>query len=401
MMVAIAGFNKDQIFAAVRQMYSDVATAPSRRYHFPTGRDACRFVGYPDGMLDVIPATALESFAGVGFPFRAGVVRRGDTVLDLGAGSGTDTLIAANLVGPQGRVYALDFTPAMISKLRRNIAQAGVSNVEVIEGNAEAIPLPDASIDVATSNGVLNLVPDKPKAIAEIFRVLRLGGRVQIADIVISRPVGKSALSDPSLWAECVVGASIEEDYLDLFRMTGFAEVTVLRRHDYFSGSASADTRRIAAALGGKAAEITMHRPRTGQARSVANLRRWSPFALGRRASQHGLVGLLATGAALVACYGLLGLVAVLGIMGLSMPLNEGAWAASIVGLAALSPVGLALNLRVHRAVGPIVIGVAGALLVTYAMLGQYDWRIEATGFAALAGAVLWDRYLFRNAIGC
>jgi hypothetical protein len=87
--------------------------------------------------------------------------------------------------------------------------------------------------------------------------------------------------------------------------------------------------------------------------------------------------------------------------MGLSMSLNEGAWAASIVGLAALSPVGLALNLRVHRAVEPIVIGMAGVLLVTYAMLGQYDWRIEAAGFAALAGAVLWDRYLFRNAIGC
>jgi arsenite methyltransferase len=400
-MVAIAGFNKDQIFAAVRQMYSDVATAPSRQYHFPTGRDACRFAGYPDAMLGAVPTTAIESFAGVGFPFRAGVIQRGDTVLDLGAGSGTDTLIAADLVGPQGKVYALDITPAMIAKLRSNIAQAGVSNVEVIEGNAEAIPLPDASVDVVTSNGALNLVPDKPKAIAEIFRVLRPGGRVQIADIVVSRPVGKSALSDPSLWAECVVGASIEEDYLDLFRMTGFADVTVLRRYDYFSGSASADTRRIAAALGGKAAEITMYRPDAAQSRPTANVRRWSPFALGRRASQHGLVGLLATGAALVACYGLLALVAVLGIMGLSMPLNEGAWAAAIVGLAALSPIGLALNLQVHRTVGPILIGAAGALLVAYAMLGHYDWRIEAVGFAALAGAVLWDRYLFRNAIGC
>jgi ubiquinone/menaquinone biosynthesis C-methylase UbiE len=400
-MVAIAGFNKDQIFAAVRQMYSDVATSPARQYHFPTGRDACRFVGYPDDMLVAVPTTAHESFAGVGFPFRADVVRTGETVLDVGAGSGTDTLIAANLVGPRGHVYALDITAAMIAKLRRNISEAGVANVEVIEGNAEAIPLPDASVDVVTSNGVLNLVPDKPKAIAEILRVLRPGGRVQIADIVVSRPVGKNALRDPSLWAECVVGASIEEDYLDLFRMLGFVDVKVLRRYDYFSGSASADTRRIAAALGGRAVEITMRRADGERSRVAANLVRWSPFSLGRRASQHGLVGLLATGGALVACYGLLALVAVLGVMGLSMPLNEDAWAAAIVGLAVLAPVGLALNLRVHRCIWPIGIGVAGTLVVSYATLAHHDWRTEATGFAALIGAVAWDRQLFRTSIGC
>jgi SAM-dependent methyltransferase len=400
-MVAIAGFNKDQIFAAVRQMYSDVATAPLRQYHFPTGREACRLAGYPDAMLEPVPATALESFAGVGFPFRAGVIRRGETVLDLGAGSGTDTLIAAAQVGPEGKVYALDITPMMIAKLKENVVRAGVSNVEVIEGNAEAIPLPDASVDVVTSNGVLNLVPDKPTAIAEIFRVLRPDGRVQIADIVVSRPVGKSALSDPGLWAECVVGASIEEDYLDLFRMTGFADVTVLRRYDYFSGSASADTRRIAAALGGKATEITMQRPDGAQTRPMASLRRWSPFALGRRASQHGLIGIFATGGALLACYGLLALVAVLGIVGLSVPLSEGVWAAAIVGLAALAPAGLALNLPVHRAMGPIVLGAAGVMLVAYAMLDHYDWRTEAAGFVGLAVAALWDRKLFRAAIGC
>lgn len=307
-MVAIAGFNKDRIFAAVRQMYEEVATAPLKQYHFPTGRDACRMAGYPDELLNGVPASAIESFAGVGFPFRANVIRHGETVLDLGAGSGTDAFIAAGLVGPQGRVYALDITPAMIAKLQRNIADAGISNIDVIEGNAEAIPLPDASVDVVTSNGVLNLVPDKPKAMAEIFRVLRADGRVQVADIVVSRPVGKGALNNPSLWAECVVGAAIEEDYLDLFRMTGFAEVTVLRRYDYFSGSASADTRRIAAALGGKAVEITMRRPTTTQSRPIANLRRRSPFVLVRRAARHGQVGFLAVGAALVSCYGLLAL---------------------------------------------------------------------------------------------
>jgi SAM-dependent methyltransferase len=239
-------------------MYTDVATFPARQFHFPTGRAACLFVGYPEEWLDRLPASAVESFAGVGFPFRADVIRPGDRVLDIGAGSGTDTLTAARLVGPQGKVYALDMTPAMLAKLRVNAAQANAANVEVIDGNAEAIPLADASVDVVTSNGVLNLVPDKPRAFAEIHRVLRPGGRVQIADIVVSQPVSENAKANPKLWAECVVGALVEQDYLSLFRTAGFAGVTVLRSFDYFSGSASADTRKVASALGAKAVEIAM-----------------------------------------------------------------------------------------------------------------------------------------------
>ena len=259
-MVAIAGFSREQIFSAVRQMYTDVATFPARQFHFPTGRAACVFVGYPEDWLDRIPATAVESFAGIGFPFRADVIRPAGCVLDVGAGSGTDTLTAARLVGPQGKVFALDMTQAMLAKLRGNVAQAEIENVEVIEGNAETIPLPDASVDVVTSNGVLNLVPDKPRAFAEIHRVLRPGGRVQIADIVASQPISESAKANPKLWAECVVGALVEQEYLGLFRTIGFANVTVLRSLDYFSGSASADTRRVAAALGARAVEIIMGR---------------------------------------------------------------------------------------------------------------------------------------------
>ena len=260
-MVAVLGMTKEQIFEAVQQMYTNVANSPSRQFHFPTGRSACTFVGYPDEWLDMIPATAVESFAGVGFPFRAGVVKNGDRVLDVGAGSGTDTLIAASLIGSSGKVFALDMTPAMLDKLRRNVAVADAANVEVIEGNAESIPLPDASVDIVTSNGVLNLVPDKASAFGEIFRVLRPGGRVQVADIVVSHPVSEKSRSDPKLWAECVVGAVAEEDYLDLFRSVGFADVALLRSFDYFSASASADTRRIAGALGGHAVEITTRKP--------------------------------------------------------------------------------------------------------------------------------------------
>lgn len=257
-MVAIAGFTRDQILSAVREMYSEVANLPSKQFHFPTGRSACLFVGYPEDWLDRLPASAVESFAGVGFPFRADVIRPGDRVLDIGAGSGTDTLIASRAVTPRGRVFALDMTPAMLAKLRNNVALADAANVEVIEGNAELIPLPDDSVDVVTSNGVLNLVPDKPKAFAEISRVLRPGGRVQIADIVVGQPIGENARRDPKLWAECVVGASLEDDYVQLFRSSGFAKVTVLRGFDYFSASVSADTRRVAQSFGAKAIELSI-----------------------------------------------------------------------------------------------------------------------------------------------
>ena len=248
-MVAIVSDKREFIFKAVADMYTDVATHPEKTFHFPTGRLACLFVGYPGRQLDLIPATAPESFAGVGYPFAAGAIREGDVVLDIGSGSGTDALIASTLTGPGGKVYGLDMTQAMLLKLSRNIAAMGAQNVEPLEGNAEEIPLPDASVDVVTSNGVLNLVPDKPRAFAEIARVLRPGGRVQISDISLAKPVSDKSRSDPKLWAECVVGAVVEDDYVDRLRAAGL-DVEVLSRFDYFAGSVSADTRRVAHGLG-------------------------------------------------------------------------------------------------------------------------------------------------------
>jgi arsenite methyltransferase len=245
-MVAITSLKKDVIFAAVRSMYTEVARHPEREYHVPTGRKACAFVGYPDDRLTRLPASALESFAGVGYPFAANVIRPGDTVLDVGSGSGTDLLIAALDTGEGGQVIGLDMTAAMVEKLKNNVAAAGAVRVRVLEGNAEHIPLPDESVDVVTSNGVFNLVPDKRAAFTEIHRVLRPGGRVQIADIAVGRPLTGDCVSDPKLWAECIVGATLMDEYFAMIEHAGFGHVEALGQLDYFSASVSRATRSIA-----------------------------------------------------------------------------------------------------------------------------------------------------------
>jgi arsenite methyltransferase len=245
-MVAITSLKRDVIFAAVRAMYTEVARHPGREYHVPTGRKACAFVGYPDDRLDRLPASAMESFAGVGYPFATNVIRPGDTVLDVGSGSGTDLLIAAQETGAGGQVIGVDMTAAMVEKLKSHVAAAGAVSVRVLEGNAEHIPLPDGSVDVVTSNGVFNLVPDKRAAFAEVHRVLRPGGRVQIADIAVRRPLSGECVSDPKLWAECIVGATLLDEYYAMIEQAGFVRVEALGQLDYFSASASAATRSIA-----------------------------------------------------------------------------------------------------------------------------------------------------------
>lgn len=263
-MVYVASLNKDLIFSAVRAMYTDVALHPEREYHFPTGRDACVFVGYPAARLAELPAVAVESFAGVAYPFASNVIGEGDTVLDIGSGSGTDLLLAVRAVGDRGQAIGLDMTAAMLEKVARSVAAAGVSNVRLLEGNAEKIPLPDASVDVVTSNGVLNLVPDKRTAFAEIHRVLRAGGRVQIGDIALGQPLSGDCVSNPKLWAECIVGATLEDEYLMMLQQSGFTHIEVLGRLDYFCASVSAATRSIAQSFHARSVVIRAAKPPGG-----------------------------------------------------------------------------------------------------------------------------------------
>jgi hypothetical protein len=223
---------------------------------------------------------------------------------------------------------------------------------------------------------------------------------VQIADIVIARPVPLGGRRDPRLWAECVVGASVDEDYLDLFRAVGFADVKVLRTFDYFSNSRSAETRHIAKSLGARAIEISMRRP----AEASAGLRRLAYRLRPRRLRSlggRGLWGAAATVAALIACYGTLGLLTLLSLLGIAVTLDATLWAAAIAGAAGLAAVGTAANLQRHRQPWPLVLAAAGAVAIAYVMFGAYDPIIEGLAFAMLVGAVVFDLYLLYRAELC
>ena len=245
-MVAIANYKKETILRAVQDMYTQVAKNPAQVTHCLLGRPAARLAGYADAQLDDLPESAIESFAGVANPFFANAIHAGDTVLDIGAGSGTDVLIAARLTGPKGKVYALDMTEAMREKLRANLEKADIHNVDILAGEMEAIPLPDESVDVVTSNGVLNMAPDKGITIAEIFRVLKPGGRLQLADIALGKPISFKYKQDPQLWAECIVGAVEEDKYLEMLRAAGFRNVEAISHLDYFASNPNPESRKVA-----------------------------------------------------------------------------------------------------------------------------------------------------------
>jgi SAM-dependent methyltransferase len=390
-MAAIFGFTPEKVIAAVQEMYTAVAVTPERPFHFPVGRGACLQVGYTAELLGDLPEEALQSFAGVGCPFRAGVIHAGDTVLDIGAGAGTDTLIAARLAGPQGKVFALDITSAMVRKLRELVTRHGILNVEVIEGNAEEIPLPAASIDVVTSNGMLNLVPDKRKAVAEIFRVLRPGGHVQIADIVIRRPVTRDCATDPKLWAECVVGASVDEDYLAMFSDAGFGGVTVLRDYDYFSLSPSGETRQIARRFGAYAIEIVMQRGAAGPSRVAQCLRRADPRRALRALARRGLAGTVALILSVLACYGTLAATALLSLAGMTLAINPALWAGTIVALGALAAAAVAAGVRRHGSHAALGLALAGLAALAYVQFVDYSVGFELVAFGLLAAGVAVD----------
>jgi len=184
----------------IRQTYTEVSTDRDQAFIFPTGRAWAQELGYPAAELARVPDGTAASFAGVANPFALGALHPGEVVLDLGCGAGTDLLIAAQMVGPEGRAIGIDMTPAMLDRARESAAAMGLANVELHESLIESLPLEDASVDVVTSNGVIDLVPDKDAVFAELDRVLRPGGRLQIADVIIHTEVSEDARKRIDLW---------------------------------------------------------------------------------------------------------------------------------------------------------------------------------------------------------
>jgi len=184
----------------VRDKYREVALAPSRTYHFHTGRSLAARLGYDAGLVDALPDRAVESFAGVANPFSLRPLDQGAHVVDVGSGAGFDSFVAAAQVGTTGRVIGIDMTAEMLAKSRDTAAALAYDHVEFREGLAEALPVDDGWADVVISNGVINLCADKRGVFAEIRRVLRPGGRLQLADIANGRPVPPEALRDIDLW---------------------------------------------------------------------------------------------------------------------------------------------------------------------------------------------------------
>jgi SAM-dependent methyltransferase len=190
----------DLLRREIKKTYTAVSTDPAEEFIFPTGRGWAERLGYPEAELARVPDATVESFAGVANHFSFGLPEPREVVLDLGCGAGTDLLIAAQAVGPSGRAIGVDMTPSMLDRVRDGARAMGLGNVELHESLIESVPVEDASVDRVISNGVVDLVPDKDAVFAEIDRVLRPGGRLQVADVSIHTEVSEDARDRIDLW---------------------------------------------------------------------------------------------------------------------------------------------------------------------------------------------------------
>ena len=198
--IAVPELDRESLRCEIRKEYAEVAQNPSRGFHFHTGRQLARLLGYDEAWLRNVPEPSIASFAGTGNPFAVGRIQAGEHVVDVGCGGGIDTLIAASMTGSLGRVIGVDMTPEMLARARASAAAIGAENVEFREGHAEELPVESGWVDVVISNGVVNLCPDKLQVFRELHRMLKPGGRVQIGDIIVQRAVPESAKRDIDLW---------------------------------------------------------------------------------------------------------------------------------------------------------------------------------------------------------
>jgi SAM-dependent methyltransferase len=216
----------------VKDMYRAVAAEPQGRFHFELGRDLALRLGYDESRLDAVPRPAVDSFAGVGYFFDLVDLKPGDSVLDLGSGSGMDVFYAAALVGPEGVAIGVDFTREQLDKAAGLMREHRLGNVDLREGRIESLPIEDVSVDAVISNGVINLCPDKKAVFAEAARVLRPGGRLAVADIVSEVQLSDAIICNADLWASCIGGAALETAYLEAIASAGL-DVVRTRENPY------------------------------------------------------------------------------------------------------------------------------------------------------------------------
>jgi SAM-dependent methyltransferase len=198
--IGVTDIDRGMLRLAIQEEYTAVACTPAQGFHFNTGRPHAFRLGYEEHWLAGIPEGAIESFAGTGNPFSLGELQPGERVVDVGCGAGIDSLIASRMVGSSGSVVGIDMTEAMLDKARAGASAMGQANVHFRQGFGEELPVQDGWADVVISNGVVNLMPDKRQAFAELNRVLKPGGRLQIADILVQKPVSEGAKQNIDLW---------------------------------------------------------------------------------------------------------------------------------------------------------------------------------------------------------
>jgi ubiquinone/menaquinone biosynthesis C-methylase UbiE len=232
-MSTIMTFDPKELEAKVKAMYRSVAENPKGDFHFEMGRAMAERLGYAPADLDRIPAESIESFAGVGYYFHLADVKAGETVVDLGSGSGMDTFIAALKVGSSGKVIGVDMTDEQRAKAVRLRDRDGFLNVTYVKGYIEEAPLPDAVADVVISNGVINLATDKSKVFREAARLLKSGGRFAISDIVTEVQLPETIVCNSTLWAACIGGAAQQDNYRQMIAATGLQVVTVQDNPQY------------------------------------------------------------------------------------------------------------------------------------------------------------------------
>jgi len=234
-MAMSAGYDNGScdLFEQIRALYSELALHPEKDFGWGKGKENALALGYNHNWLEGLPDAVWESSSAVGNPFSCGPIHPGETVIDLGCGAGADVYVAALLVGPRGSVIGVDVTPAMVQKARDNTVRASLANVSIYEADMANLPLPDSCADVVISNGAINLLPEKPCALKEAFRVLKRGGRFQIADMIRDESTPQCERVTNGSWANCVGGTVTVSCFIRMLAEIGFARAACIKTTGY------------------------------------------------------------------------------------------------------------------------------------------------------------------------